>query len=106
MAKPYEWDRRLKGYKIKEAFSLKYPVGAGRPTKNAAGLAYTRARSGHGAKMFNPLDISFKALHQQEVNTLSVRGTLDTLRRKAYSTERIPCTSCGCNCKGKLRLKK
>lgn len=109
LGRKYYWCTRTKGYKIKEAFSLKYPVAATRPTKNAAGMAYTRARSGHGMKGFMAKTLgnfTYKEKHRAEVNTLSLRGTLDTLRGKGYLTIRVPCGSCGCSCKGKLRLKK
>lgn len=92
--KPYVWDKRLKQYKIIEAFSLKYPVGGGRPTKNSAGMAYTAARSGHNSK-------------SDDVLALNVRGTLDSLTKwKGRNIAKAPCSSCGCKCRGKSVRKK
>lgn len=87
--KPYQWDKRLKAYKVNSPFSLKYPVGAGRPTKNAVGLAYTQARSGHSSK-------------SKDVLALNIRGTLDSLTKwKGKHIMRAPCSNCGCMCRGK-----
>lgn len=103
--KPYETTKTKGMYHIKPSSKLKYPVGALRPTKNAAGMAYTRARSGHGFK-FDLLDNSPEAKRAQEINTLSVRGTLDSLKGLGYKVVKMPCESCKCKCNGKLRLKK
>lgn len=80
-------------YQVIDDGTLKYGVGALRPTKNSAGMAYTAARSGHNHQ--NP-----------EINTLNVRGTLDKIGQKLrMKIEKAPCGSCGCKCRGKSVLK-
>lgn len=95
--RPYECTI-LGKYRLKTGLKLKYPAAALRPTKNAVGLAYTRARSGHG---FMP-----KTNKQNEIGILSLFGTLDSLRGGIHNRViAVACSSCGCKCRGKLRLK-
>lgn len=62
-----------------------------RPSRFAAGLAYTRALQGNRGG--------------DEITTLSVRGTLDKIGvRHWFHFERAPCPCCGSKAAGKLRL--
>lgn len=72
------------------ARSTRYPCGAVRPHRNAAGMQYTASRGG------GPL--------HDEPRALAVFGTLDPLRRRSNLTERAPCPCCGSKAAGKLRL--
>lgn len=101
MSKPYEMVKGG-GYRIIPTKCLKYPSAAIRPTKNAVGLAYTMARSGHGGVVSKfPEDP-----HKVEVRKLNLFGTLDSLLTKSYRTERVACPTCQCKQNGKLKLKR
>lgn len=66
-----------------------------RPTKNAAGMSYTAARSGHSLK-------------KMDIVTLVVRGTLEQPESKRSMMFRVERSVCPC-CKqktGPLRLKR
>lgn len=98
-----KYKARGKYYTVIDDGSLKYPVGALRPTKNAAGMAYTAARSNHRGNITHENYLTRE--HNKDMLSLNLRGTCDTLTRKSYRVEKLPCQSCGCKCRGKLKLK-
>lgn len=87
-----------KHYRVR---SGKYPVGALRKNKLAAGMSFTASRSGHQME------------RNQDRLTISVFGTLDPLRTGvSFKTMPASCHCCGgrtkklvLNDRGRLRLK-
>ena len=71
--------------------SVLYPVASLKPTRSAAGMAYTGSRSGR--------------LLKGDAAQLSLFGTLDPLARYSFDVIRRPCECCGSKSKGKLSLK-
>lgn len=89
-----------KGYRI-VATDMHYPVSI-RPTKNAAGLSYSRASSGKEIHHISAaLPDNDKHL---DISRLAVYGTLDPLARYNFGTERKACACCGSKNMGKVVL--
>jgi hypothetical protein len=80
VAKPYKYSKNYGGYFVDQT-GLKYGCAGMRPTKNAAGMAYTAARSGHKT------DVDLLA-------SLRVNGTADPLARGVMRKLKTPCPCC------------
>jgi len=71
-----------------------------RPNKLAKGMTVTFYRQGIDRLMRKYA----KPSESSDARTLSVRGTLDVLGTSLSRFEKAPCGSCGCKCRGQLRL--